>query len=145
MLWAYRNICLWTDLPAQVFLTSSARMGCHLGFSLCGFVQHRVLSEMASTPSAQHMGFMDLLPTPTRCLPHSHPLANKAPSPSSSSAPAAGAAIKYGSLLVDLPHQPNAAIAVGCVLMPPIIYAAALLARGSGSSDSGSSSGGNGQ
>jgi hypothetical protein len=52
--------------------------------------------------------------------------------------PAVGAAIKYGSLLVELPHRPNAAVALALVFGPPIAYAAWLLQRGSGSGGSSS-------
>lgn len=40
-----------------------------------------------------------------------------------------GATIKYGSLLIDLPFQPNAAAAWAIVLMPPVVWAAQALAR----------------
>ena len=40
-----------------------------------------------------------------------------------------GATIKYGSLLIDLPFQPNAAAAWTIVLMPPVVWAAQALVR----------------
>ncbi|KAI8465880.1 MAG: hypothetical protein J3K34DRAFT_473044 [Monoraphidium minutum] len=43
---------------------------------------------------------------------------------------AVGAAIKWGSLLVPLPHEPNAAVALTLVLGTPLAYGALLLAGG---------------
>ena len=40
-----------------------------------------------------------------------------------------GAVVKYGSLLIDLPFQPNAAAACAIVLLPPAAWAAHALAR----------------
>ena len=40
-----------------------------------------------------------------------------------------GCTIKYGSLLIDLPFQPNAAAAWAIVLLPPVVWAAQALAR----------------
>lgn len=37
---------------------------------------------------------------------------------------AGGAAVKYGSLLVDFPFEPTAAAALAFVLGPPIVWAA---------------------
>lgn len=42
---------------------------------------------------------------------------------------AGGAVIKYGSLAIDLPFQPNAAAALAIVLGPPAVYAVWLLVR----------------
>lgn len=44
----------------------------------------------------------------------------------------AGAAIKYGSLLVALPHEPNAAVALAVIVGTPAAYAAALALRSGG-------------
>lgn len=40
-----------------------------------------------------------------------------------------GAAIKYGSLLLDLPFEPNSAIAVTAVVLPPAVYSLILLSK----------------
>jgi hypothetical protein len=50
---------------------------------------------------------------------------------------AGGAVVKYGSLLVSLPHEPNAALALTLVVGTPILYAAALLLRSRGGSNAG--------
>jgi hypothetical protein len=42
---------------------------------------------------------------------------------------AGAAAIKYGSLLVALPHEPNLAVALAAAVGTPLAYAAWLLAR----------------
>lgn len=45
---------------------------------------------------------------------------------------AAGAAIiKYGSLAISLPFEPNAAVAAGIVLGTPALYSLYLLTQGS--------------
>jgi hypothetical protein len=42
---------------------------------------------------------------------------------------AGAAAIKYGSLLVALPHEPNLAVALALAVGTPVAYGAWLLAR----------------
>lgn len=37
---------------------------------------------------------------------------------------------RYGSLLIPLPHSPNAAAAVAFVVLPPVIWAVQALAKG---------------
>lgn len=39
------------------------------------------------------------------------------------------AVIKYGSLLIALPHEPNLAVALGAALGTPLVYGAWLLTR----------------
>ena len=36
---------------------------------------------------------------------------------------------RYGSLLIPLPHSPNAAAALAFVILPPVIWAAQALAK----------------
>lgn len=40
-----------------------------------------------------------------------------------------GAVIKYGSLYLDAPFEPNPALAITMVAMPPLMYAGYLLWR----------------
>ena len=42
---------------------------------------------------------------------------------------ALGGAIKYGSLLIDLPFQPSATAALALVLSPPLLWAAVALVK----------------
>lgn len=53
---------------------------------------------------------------------------------------AGAAAIKYGSLLFALPHEPSLAVALGAALGTPLVYGAWLLVR-SGGGDDGSGGG----
>lgn len=44
---------------------------------------------------------------------------------------AASIAVKYGSLLSDLPFQPSAAIAVSFIVVPTLVFSAVIAAKSS--------------